>query len=161
MKPDQIPRVSVTPSLRFLYTSRIEVEPPLLVGHSPYGERRIINIKGGAFNGPRLSGRVLPGGADWQIIRDDGVAELEARYTLKTYDDALIYVYNRGLRRGSKEVMERLASGDEVDPSKYYFRTTPIFETGAPEYTWLNGLVTIATGERRPGEVIITVYEVT
>jgi len=161
MRPDQIPRVSVTPSLLFLYTSRIEVDPPLLVGHSPYGERRIITIKGGAFNGPRLSGRVLPGGADWQIIRDDGVAELEARYTLKTHDDALIYVYNRGLRRGSKKVMERLASGDEVDPSEYYFRTTPIFETGTPEYTWLNGLVTIATGERRLREVIITVYEVT
>jgi len=80
---------------------------------------------------------------------------------LKTHDDALIYVYNRGLRRGSKKVMERLASGDEVDPSEYYFRTTPIFETGTPEYTWLNGLVTIATGERRLREVIITVYEVT
>lgn len=161
MKPDQIPRVSVEPSLRFLYASRIEVDHPLLVGHSPYGERRIITIKGGAFHGPRLSGRVLPGGADWQIIRYDGVAELEARYTLKTNDDALIYVYNRGLRHGPKEVMERLASGDAVDPREYYFRTTPIFETGAPEYMWLNGLVTIATGERRHTEVLITVYEVT
>ena len=161
MTDDQIPRVSVTPTLRFLYTSRIEVDPPLLVGHSPYGERRIIHIKGGAFHGPRLSGRVLPGGADWQIIRNDGVAELEARYTLKTRDDALIYLYNRGVRHGPKEVMERLASGDEVDPSEYYFRTTPIFETGAPGYQWLNSLVTVATGERRLREVIITVYEVT
>jgi hypothetical protein len=160
MKPDQIPRASVKPSLRFLYASKVEVDSPLLVGHSTYGERRIVNITGGAFHGPRLSGRVLPGGADWQIIRHDGVAELEARYTLKTHDDALIYVYNRGLRRGPKEVMERLASGDEVDPSEYYFRATPIFETGAPEYTWLNGLVTIATGERRLKEVLITVYEV-
>lgn len=161
MTDDQIPRVSVTPTLRFLYTSRIEVDPPLLVGHSPYGERRIINIKGGAFNGPRLSGRILPGGADWQIIRKDGVAELEARYTLKTHDDALIYLYNRGVRCCTKKVMERLASGDEVDPSEYYFRTTPIFETGAPAYQWLNGLVAVATGERRLREVIITVYEVT
>ena len=161
MKSDQIPRVSVKPSLRFLYTSKVEVDSPLLLGRSPYGERRIIAIKGGAFHGPRLRGRVLPGGADWQIIRHDGVAELEARYTLKTHDDALIYVYNRGLRRGPKEVIERLASGEEVDPREYYFRTTPIFETGAPEYAWLNGLVTIATGERRHTEVLITVYEVT
>jgi hypothetical protein len=161
MTDNHIPRVSVTPRLRFLYTSSIEVDPPLLVGHSPYGERRIINIKGGAFHGPRLSGSILPGGADWQIIRNDGVAELEARYTLKTNDDALIYLYNRGIRRGTKEVMERLASGDEVDPNEYYFRTTPIFETGAPGYQWLNSLVAVATGERRLKEVIITVYEVT
>ncbi len=161
MDVEKIPQVSVMPSLNFLYTSIIEVETPLLVGHSPYGERRIINIKGGAFSGPRLSGRVLSGGADWQLIRGDGVAELEARYTLETHDGALIYVANWGLRHGPKEVMERLASGGEVDPSEYYFRTTPIFETGASGYEWLNSLVAIASGERRADEVIITVYEVT
>ncbi|MFH1241082.1 MAG: DUF3237 domain-containing protein [Pseudomonadota bacterium] len=158
---EQIPMVSVEPSLRMLYTSVIEVEPPLQVGHSPYGERRIINISGGAFSGPRLSGRVLAGGADWQIIREDGIVEVEARYTLETRDRALIYVSNRGLRHGPKEVMERLASGEEVDPGEYYFRTIPIFETGAPSYRWLNGIVAIAAGERRPDSVIITVYEVT
>ena len=161
MSVEQIPQVSVTPSLRILYNSIVEVEAPLLVGHSPYGERRIIAIKGGAFSGPRLSGRVLPGGADWQIIRSDGIAELEARYTLQTHDGALIYVYNRGLRHGPKDVMERLASGEVVDPSEYYFRTTPIFETGSPDYEWLNGIVAIAAGHRRPDAVIITVYEVT
>lgn len=160
MGVQQIPQVSVMPSLRLLYTSLVEVETPLLVGHSPYGERRIINIRGGAFSGPRLSGRVLSGGADWQIIRRDGIVELEARYTLETHDGALIYVSNWGLRHGPKEVMERLASGDQVDPSEYYFRTTPIFETGAPGYEWLNGIVAIAAGERRADEVIITVYEV-
>ena len=161
MSNEQIPRVSVTPSLRILYTSIIEVETPLLVGHSPYGERRIIHIRGGAFSGPRLFGRVLPGGADWQIIRGDGIVEVEARYTLKTHDGALIYVCNWGLRHGPEEVMKRLVSGEEVDPSEYYFRTTPIFETGAPGYKWLNGIVAIAAGERRAKEVIITVYEVT
>lgn len=161
MSVEQIPQVSVMPSLRLLYTSLVEVETPLLVGRSPYGERRIINIRGGAFSGPRLSGRVLSGGADWQIIRGDGIVEVEARYTLETHDGALIYVSNWGLRRGPKEVMERLASGDQVDPSEYYFRTTPIFETGAPGYEWLNGIVAIACGERRADEVIITVYEVT
>ena len=78
MREEKIPQVSVTPSLQLLYTSRVEVETPLEVGKSPYGERRIINIKGGAFSGPRLSGRVLPGGADWQIIRYDGITEVEA-----------------------------------------------------------------------------------
>jgi len=161
MTVDEIPRVSVTPSLRFLYSSKIEIDPPLMVGQSPYGERRIINIKGGAFSGPRLSGRVLPGGADWQIIRHDGITEVEASYTLETHDGALIYIYNRGLRHGPKAVIERLSAGQDVDPSEYYFRTTPIFETGTPAYNWLNGVVAIATGERRADEVIITVYEVT
>ena len=161
MSVDEIPRVSVIPSLQFLYTSRIEIDPPLMVGQSPYGERRIINIKGGAFSGPRLSGRVLPGGADWQIIRADGITEVEARYSLETHDGALIYIYNRGLRHGPPEVIARLASGQDVDPAEYYFRTTPVFETGASDYAWLNGVVAIATGQRRADEVIITVYEVT
>lgn len=160
MSVQQIPQVSVTPSLRLLYTSTIEVETPLLIGHSAYGERRIINIKGGAFSGPRLSGRILPGGADWQVIRDDGIVEVEARYTLETQDGALIYIVNWGLRHGPKEVMERLASGAEVDPGEYYFRTTPIFETGARDYLWLNGVVAVAAGERRFDTVLITVYEI-
>jgi len=161
MTVDQIPLVPMIPSLRLLYTSRIEIDTPLSVGRTRYGERRIIKIIGGAFAGPRLSGRVLSGGADWQVIRHDGITEVEARYTLETHDGALIYVSNWGIRRGSKEVMERLASGGNVDPNEYYFRTVPIFETGTPNYEWLNGLIAIASGERRTHEVIITVYEVT
>jgi hypothetical protein len=161
MDPKEVGRVQIEPSLRLLYTSSIEVDTPMLVGKTHYGERRIINIKGGAFVGPRLSGKVLPGGADWQIIRTDGITELEARYTLETDDGALIYVLNRGIRTGPKEVMERLARGGEVDPKEYYFRTTPVFETGAQTYQWMHRLVAVATGQRRAKEVVITVYEVT
>jgi hypothetical protein len=161
MNKESVPQVSVEPSLRLLYSSLITVAKPLPVGQGPYGERRIINITGGVFEGSRLSGRVLPGGADWQIIRRDGIAELEARYTLQTHDGALIYTYNRGVRHGPKEVMERLAAGEKVDPREYYFRTTSFFETGSPEHTWLNGIATIAVGERRASEVLITTYEVT
>ena len=161
MSEEQIPKVQVTPSLNFLYASIVEIEPPLLVGQGPYGERRIINITGGVFSGPRLSGRVLPGGADWQIIRRDGIAELTAQYALQTNDGALIYITNWGLRHGPKDVMERLAAGDEVEPREYYFRATPTFETGAPGYAWLNGIIAVATGERRTDKVLITVYEVT
>jgi hypothetical protein len=153
--------VPLEPSLQLLYTSSVQVGPPMIVGGIPHGERRIIPIQGGSFEGPKLSGKVLPGGADWQIIRPDGVAELEARYTLQTNDGALIYVLNRGIRSGSKEVMSRLARGEQVHPSEYYFRTRPIFETGAAKYQWLHRIVTVATGERLQNEVIITVYEVT
>ena len=153
--------VPLEPSLQLLYTSSVEVGPPMIVGGIPCGERRIIPIQGGSFEGAKLSGKVLPGGADWQIIRPDGVAELEARYTLQTDDGALIYVLNRGIRSGSKEVMARLARGEKVHPSEYYFRTRPIFETGAAKYQWLHRIVTVATGERLSDEVIIIVYEVT
>ena len=157
----EVRKVPVEPSLRFLYTSSVEVGNPMIVGSTPYGERRIIPILGGSFAGPKLSGKILPGGADWQIVRTDDTAELEARYTLQTDDGALIYVLNQGIRSGSKEVMGRLAKGEKVHPSEYYFRTRPVFETGAPRYQWLHRVVAVATGERLPNEVIITVYEVT
>lgn len=149
------------PSLRFLYRSVVEVAEPLSIGRLAIGERRIINISGGTFSGPRLSGIILPGGADWQIIRTDGITAVEARYTLQTDDDALIYVVNRGLRHGPDDVMARLAAGEQVDSNLYYFRTTPVFETGSPEYNWLNGVVAVAAGERQASKVIITAYEVT
>ena len=161
MASKEVRTVPVEPSLRLLYTSSVKVGPPMMVGSTPYGERRIIPILGGAFAGPRLSGRILPGGADWQVVRTDGTAELEARYTLQTDDGALIYVLNQGIRSGSKEVMKRLARGEKVHASEYYFRTRPVFETGAPKYQWLHNIVAVATGERLPAEVIITVYEVT
>jgi len=161
MAEKEIKKVPVEPSLRFLYTSSVEVGTPIMVGSTPYGERRIIPILGGTFAGPRLSGKILSGGADWQVIRTDGAAELEARYTLETDDGALIYVLNQGIRSGSKEVMARLAKGEKVHPSEYYFRTRPFFETGAPKYQWLHNIIAVATGERLPDEVIITVYEVT
>ncbi|MFO7600162.1 MAG: DUF3237 domain-containing protein [Candidatus Desulfacyla sp.] len=161
MKMEGFEKVPIEPSLRLLYTSSVEVGPPMVVGDISYGERRIIPITGGSFVGPRLSGRVLPGGADWQVIRRDGIAELEARYTLETDDGALIYVLNKGIRSGPKEVMERLARGEAVHPGEYYFRTRPVFETGAAGYQWLHRLIAVATGERLPDKVIITAYELT
>jgi len=161
MNDETLPAVSVTPALRRLYTSRIDIAAALDVGKAPYGQRRIINITGGVFSGPRLSGRVLPGGADWQIVRGDGIVEVEARYTLETDDGALIYITNRGLRHGPPGVISRLGAGERVDPREYYFRTAPIFETGAAAYAWLNGIIAVAAGERRADAVIITAYEVT
>jgi uncharacterized protein DUF3237 len=157
---EPLPAVPVTPTLQLLYTSRIDIAAPLEIGKAAYGQRRVINITGGAFAGPRLSGRILPGGADWQVIRHDGIAELDARYTLETADGALIYIRNWGLRHGPPGVIARLGAGETVDPGEYYFRTTPVFETGAPAYAWLNGIIAVAVGERRANAVIITAYEV-
>lgn len=155
------PSLTITPTLRLLYRSVVDIDAPLSVGRMAVGERRIINISGGSFKGPRLSGIILPGGADWQNIRPDGITAVEARYTLQTDDGALIYVDNRGFRHGPADVMARLAAGEPVDPSLYYFRTTPVFETGSETYQWLNGMIAVAVGERHASQVVITVYEVT
>ena len=147
-------------NLRPLFKAEITLAPPQELGDTPQGRRRIINITGGSFGGERLSGRVLPGGADWQVIRADGVADLDARYTLETKDGALIYVRNRGLRHGPPEVLKKLAAGESVDPKLYYMRTTPSFETGDARYSWLNRMVCVATGARRAAAVELEVFEI-
>jgi hypothetical protein len=147
--------------LQGLFKAEISLAPPQELGEGPLGRRRIIAITGGRFFGERLSGRVLAGGADWQVIRADGVAELDARYTLETDDGALIYVRNCGYRHGPKEVLERLAAGESVDPGLYYMRTTPRFETGNPLYGWLNRTICVAVGARRPAAVDLEVFELT
>jgi Protein of unknown function (DUF3237) len=146
--------------LQELFQAEIELAPAQELGAGPLGRRRIIAITGGRFSGERLSGRVVPGGADWQVIRGDGVAELDARYTLETGDGALIYVRNRGYRHGPEAVLGRLAAGENVDPAQYYMRTTPLFETGDPRYAWLNRIVCVASGARRPAAVELEVFEV-
>jgi len=147
-------------NLQPLLKAEITLAPAQELGDSPLGRRRIIPITGGTFRGERLSGRVLAGGADWQVIRADGVAELDARYTLETEDKALIYVRNFGYRHGPAEVIKRLAAGEAVDPSLYYMRTTPRFETGAERYQWLNRIICVATGARRAAAVELDFYEV-
>jgi hypothetical protein len=146
--------------LQPLLKAEITLAAPQELGDSPLGRRRIINITGGRFSGERLSGRVLPGGADWQVIRPDGVADLDARYTLETNDGALIYVRNHGYRHGSAEIIRKLSGGEAVDPSLYYMRTTPLFETGDARYAWLNRMICVGTGARRPNAVELEIFEV-
>ena len=147
-------------TLQPLLRAEIALGPPQELGDTPAGRRRIIPIIGGSFHGERLNGRLLPGGADWQIVRTDGVAELEARYTLETSDGARIYVQNFGYRHGPADVLRRLADGKPVDPSLYYMRTTPRFETAAERYSWLNRTICVATGARRAESVELDIFEV-
>ena len=144
----------------FLFTITITVETPLVVGAIPLGERRIVQITGGHFEGPRLRGTVLPGGSDWILRRADDALQLDVRASLRTEDGALVNMLYRGLRHGPREVIERLDRGEPVDPSEYYFRTAPSFETSAPAYLWLNKIVAIATGRRVPAGPIYRVFEI-
>ncbi len=147
------------PGFRPLFEARVELAPVLAVGRTPLGERRIINILGGSFRGERPAGTVLAGGADWQIIRADGAADLDARYTLETTGGALIQVRSQGLRHGPADVLARLAAGEPVDASAYYFRTALRFETAAPDLDWLNRTIAIGLGARHPTAVTLRVFE--
>src|SRR5215470_2413550 len=115
---------------RLLMTLQVVVPPPQKLGAVPHGTRLIAPIASGSFEGPRLRGRILPGGADWLLLRSDGVLELDLRVTLETDDGALVHMASFGLRHGPAEVIEAIARGERVDPATYYFRTTPRFETG-------------------------------
>ena len=146
--------------LEHLFTVRFDVSAPRPLGKTPFGERRIVQITGGSFEGPRVRGTVLPEGGDWILLRDDGALQLDVRATLQTEDGALLYMTYRGFRHGPPEVIARLNRGEAVDPDTYYFRTAPFFETGDERYAWLNRVVTVATGERLPGGPVYTVYQV-
>ena len=147
-------------TLRPLMTLQVLVPPPQKLGAVPHGARVIASIAGGTFEGPRLRGKVLPDGGDWTLLRSDGVLELDLRITLETDDGALIYMTSFGLRHGPPETLAALARGEAVDPSTYYFRTAPRFETSAPQYAFLNRVIAIASGDRRASGPTYTIEEV-
>jgi Protein of unknown function (DUF3237) len=143
-----------------IFTVLAELDAIMDLGCTPYGGRRVIGILGGTVHGPKLNGRILPGGADWQIIRSDGAADIQARYTIETDAGARILVASDGLRHGPREVLQRLARGDSVDPALYYFRTVMRFETADPSVDWLNRILALARGQRDARAVRLDVYEV-
>jgi uncharacterized protein DUF3237 len=130
------------------------------LGKTPLGDRRVAVVEGGSFEGPKLKGTVLRGGSDWILARPDGALQLDVRLTLKTHDGEMIGMSYRGFRHGPAAVIERLNQGEMVDPSEYYFRTAPFFETASEKYGWLNRIVTVATGHRLPDGPVYQVFEV-
>ncbi|MGH6664891.1 MAG: DUF3237 domain-containing protein [Pseudolabrys sp.] len=143
-----------------IFTIHAELADILNLGCTPLGERRIIGILGGSVQGARLNGRILSGGADWQIIRNDGAADIQARYMIETDAGARVLVSSAGLRHGPPDVMERLARGDSVDPSLYYFRTVMRFETADASVGWLNRILALARGQREAKAARLEVFEV-
>ena len=148
------------PRLTLALTIRVQVGAPTELGQVSRGRRRIIPILGGTFDGPGIRGKVVPGGADWQIVRADGLAELDTRYLLQTDRGQLIYIQNAGIRHAPPDVTKKLLAGEPVDPSQVYFKTIPTFETSAPELQWLIRSIFIGTGERNPSDVVIRVWKV-
>lgn len=148
------------PRLTFAFELRAKVGTPIEVGQVTHGRRRIVPIAGGTIKGPLLNGTVTEGGADWQVIQQDGFTELDTRYTIKTARGELVYVQNPGIRTAPPDVMQKLLAGQAVDPKLVYFRTQPRFETAALDLQWLAKSLFVGVGERYPSEVVIRFFKV-
>ncbi len=143
-----------------LFIFQIEVKPPSVIGATPGYDRRVGEIAGGRFEGERLRGKILSGGSDWQSLRSDGTTTLNVRLVMETDDGVLIGMTYLGMRHGPKEVMDRIARGENVSPSEYYMRATPYYETASEKYGWLNRIVSVAYGHRMAGGAIYQVFEI-
>jgi len=150
-----------TPGLLHVADLVVRIAEPIEIGLIAGNLRRVIPIAGGEVLGPRIHGKVLPGGADYQIVRADGVTDLHARYVIETEERQLIYVENSGVRYGPPDLMEKLRRGEAVDPALIYFRTTPRFETAAPRYEWLMRNLFLCSGARYPDRVEVRFFQVT
>ena len=146
---------------RPLFEISIDLHPIQEIGSTPAGHRRVIPVAGGHFNGERINGIVLPhAGSDLLLMRADGSFQQDVRLVLRTDDGALILMTYRGVRHSPPEVSRRIARGEAVPRTDYYLRIAPSFETAAPGYEWLNTIVAIGVGERRPNGAAYEVYEV-
>jgi hypothetical protein len=143
-----------------LFAISLKVNEIQDLGQTPLGNRRVAVVEGGSFEGAKLKGTVLRGGSDWILLRPDGALQLDVRLTLSTHDGELIGMTYRGFRHGPASAIERLNRGENVDPSEYYFRAAPFFETASEKYDWLNRIVTVATGHRLPEGPVYQVFEV-
>jgi hypothetical protein len=145
---------------KYVFSLAIEVGAPIVAGDLGHGVRRIIPILGGEVRGEGIKGTIFPVGADFQTIRPNGHTELEAKYAFQMDDGAIVYIENIGIRLGPKELLDRIAKGEAVDPALIYFRSVPKFETGAENYRWLMENLFVGVGARHPDRVEIAVHQV-
>ncbi|MFC4428838.1 DUF3237 domain-containing protein [Citricoccus alkalitolerans] len=150
----------IPPRLEFLATVAVEVAEPVEVGRTHRGLRRVIPISGGTVAGPGLNGRVLPGGADFQLIQSDTASDLDARYVIETDDGDRLYVMNAAFRTGAAEDIAALARGERVPAERIYFRCAPRFEVAGETWSWLESTVVLGSGRREPDRVIIDLWVV-
>ncbi len=163
MSPD--PRVKAIGEIATepLFDMVVNLNPRVEIGAGPLGRRTLFGSAGGAFHGPRLHGEVLPGGGDWALFRPDGAMTLDVRLTLRTHDNALVHMTYGGRWVFPPELRADLAdpvARYRVDPARYYFRTNPLFETGAEKYLWLNDVVGVGSGYLVEGGIAYKVAQV-
>jgi hypothetical protein len=148
-----------TPQLKWFADLSVQVARPQEIGRTARGVRRVIPILGGEAVGDGWRASVLPGGADFQLLLGDTLAELDARYVLQTDAGDLVYVQNSAVRSATADVMARLVRGEPVDPALVYFRCRPSFETASPSLRWITERMFVGTGARHPDKVVMTFFE--
>lgn len=149
------------PQLEHVCDLAVTIAAPVEVGHTPAGLRRMIPITGGTVTGPRLNGKVLAGGADFQLILGGGTqAHLDARYVIELDDGSRVFVQNTALRVASLENSQRIMNGQPVNPEEIYFRCQPKMEATTPAWAWLSESQFIGTGRRAPDGVFLSLYRV-
>jgi hypothetical protein len=158
------------PVLRLVMTLRVDCTPFEAVGDMGKGIRRIMHLTGGTFEIPAQTGGtfstpavrgVVLGGYDWQILHSDSLAELDARYNLRTDGGHLIYVRASGRRYASPEILQKLLRGEPAERGPdYYGASTPIIETGAPELLWMNHHAFIGNSRSEPNAQNLRVFAV-
>jgi hypothetical protein len=146
--------------IRYAFTLLVDIAPAIEVGDVGYGTRRLISITGGELKGPGLSGKVLPAGADFMIVRPGRTVEVNARYVVQMDDGAHVYVENSGIRHGPPDEAARLERNEQIAADEIYFRTVPRFETASAKYRWLMQSIFVARAGRRVGGVFIDVHRV-
>jgi hypothetical protein len=149
------------PTLEHVCDLAVTISAPVEVGQTPSGLRRMIPITGGTVTGPQLQGHIVAGGADFQLILNDGTqAHLDARYVMELHDGTRVFVQNKALRVASLENSQRIMRGEKVNPDEVYFRCQPQLEATAPQWAWLNESQFIGTGRRAPDGVFLSFYRV-
>ncbi|PUE27813.1 hypothetical protein B9Z39_08685 [Limnohabitans sp. JirII-29] len=149
------------PTLEHVCDLAVTIDAPVEVGTTAMGLRRMIPITGGTVTGPRMQGRIVPGGADFQLIVGDGTqAHLDARYVLELDDGTRVFVQNKALRVASAEDSAKIRRGEPVDPTRVYFRCQPSFEASTPQWSWLAEHQFIGVGLRLPDAVHLSFYKV-
>ena len=149
-----------TPQLKFFADLSVQVDKPQEVGATHHGVRRVIPILGGSVQGEGWRARVLPGGADFQLLLGPSMAELDARYVIETDGGDLVFVTNRAVRTAAPEVMARIVRGEPVEPASVYFRCSPSFETASPSLSWICERLFVGSGARHPDKVVMRFFEV-
>lgn len=147
---------------RHLFTMKLDVDAgkAAQIGATPGGRRAIAPVAGGTFEGERLSGTVLPGGADWVLFRSDGTMLIDVRLTLQTNDGALIYLSYEGRFLGEPGALAALAQGKALDPERFSLVTVARFECGHERYDWLNTVIAVGTGRQSGFNPVYTIYEI-
>jgi len=144
-----------------LFSADVLLDLPLDIGNTPHGLRRIVYVKGGSFEGENIKGEILAGGGDWLLVRPDGAWELDVRATLQSDDGQRIYTYYRGIIDAPPEIVDAFRRGErDADPAKYYFRTSPVFETGSDKYAWMNRIICVGVGRLTNTGISYVVHQI-